>query len=166
MLLFVVAQYTLDRVGFEHNLHQYAGAPGVPLSDMNGQGQFAHHAAWFHAYWTAAALILAVLAYALWRRGASAPLVVRLRRLPSRLSGGAGWLVAACVAMIALGGYVYYNTNVLNEYRTRLSTEEWNADYEKTLLAFERVPQPRIADVTLNVAIYPHDPKSSRPAAT
>jgi hypothetical protein len=108
MLLFVVAQYTLDRVGFEHNLYQYAGAPGVPLSDMNGQGQFARHAAWFHAYWTAAALILAVLAYALWRRGASAPLVVRLRRLPSRLSGGAGWIAAAgVVAMIALGGYVY-----------------------------------------------------------
>ena len=44
MLLFVVAQITLDRLGFEHNLYQYAGNPGTPLSDMNGQGDFARHA--------------------------------------------------------------------------------------------------------------------------
>ena len=49
MLLFVVAQITLDRLGFEHNLYQYAGTPGTPLSDMNGQGDFGRTAWWFQA---------------------------------------------------------------------------------------------------------------------
>ena len=53
MLLFLVAQIDARRVGFEHNLYQYAGTSTVPLSDMNGQGDFARHAAWFRAYWTA-----------------------------------------------------------------------------------------------------------------
>ena len=69
MLLFLVAQVSLDRLGFQHNLYQYAGNPGTPLSDMNGQGDFGRFACWFRAYWSAAAVLLAVLAYALWRRG-------------------------------------------------------------------------------------------------
>ena len=41
MLLFLVAQLALDRLGFEHNLYQYARQlAGTPLSDMNGAGRF------------------------------------------------------------------------------------------------------------------------------
>jgi ABC-2 type transport system permease protein len=158
MLLVVVAQVTLTKLGLEHNLYQYGSSSAVPLSDMNGQGQFAQHAAWFRAYWSACALVLAVLAYAFWPRGVTAPLAVRVRQLPSRLRGVPGLIaVSGLAAMGGLGGFIYYNTNVLNEYRTKLDDERWAADYEKTLLAFETVPQPRIADVRMNVAIYPHE---------
>jgi len=160
MLLFIVAQVTLDRLGFEHNLYQYAGAPPVPLSDMNGQGDFAGFAAWFRAYWAAGALLLAVLAYALWRRGASAPLMGRLQRLPGRLRGAPGAVAAmAVLAMVGLGGWIFYNTNVLNEYRTSIDLEKLTAEYEKALIGYESVPQPRITDVELDVAIYPHEPR-------
>jgi ABC-type transport system involved in multi-copper enzyme maturation permease subunit len=161
MLLFVVAQVTLDRLGFEHNLYQYAGNPGIPLSDMNGQGDFGHFAWWFRAYWSAAALLLAVLAYALWRRGAGAPLGTRLKLLPRRLAGTAGAVAAFSVlAMAVLGGWIFYNTNVLNEYRTTLDREREQAEYEKALLGYEGVPQPRITDVQLDVALYPHEPRA------
>ncbi len=95
MLLFVVAQVTLDRLGFEHNLYQYSGSPGTPLSDMNGQGDFARVAWWFRAYWSAAAVAIAVLAYALWRRGIGAPLKTRLAQVPRKLRGTPGWVAAA-----------------------------------------------------------------------
>jgi len=61
--------------------------------------------------------------------------------------------------MGGLGAFIFYNTNVVNEYRTKVADERWTAQYEKTLLAFETVPQPRITDVRMNVAIYPHDPR-------
>ncbi len=160
MLVFLVAQITLDRVGFQHNLYQYASNPGTPLSDMNGQGDFARFAWWFRAYWSGAALLLAVLAYALWRRGVGAPLRSRLALLPKRLSGVAGGLAAASVlAMAILGGWIFYNTNVLNEYRTTLDVERQQADYEKALIGYENVPQPRITDVTLEVDLYPAEPR-------
>ncbi len=44
--------------------------------------------------------------------------------------------------MIAAGGYIYYNTNVLNEYRTFIDSTRWSAEYEKTVLPFEKVTQP------------------------
>jgi aminopeptidase N len=160
MLLVIVAQVTLGRLGFEHNLYQFAGAPPVPLSDMNGQGRFALYAAWFRAYWAAFAVLLLVLAYALWRRGAVSPLSTRLRRMPARITG-TPYLVSAValLAMAVLGGYIFYNTNVVNEYRTRIDDEQWLANYEKALLPLEKAPQPRVAHVTLRVDIYPNRPR-------
>lgn len=159
-LLVLAAQTSLAKIGFEHNLYHFAGSSPVPLSDMNGQGSFAGYAAWFQLYWSAFSAILAVLAYALWRRGASSPLTGRLRRLPARLGGPAGWIAASSAAvMVVVGGYIYYNTNVLNEYRTFVDSTRWAAEYEKTVLPFESVPQPRIVDVNLQVDIYPSDPR-------
>jgi len=156
ILLFIVAQTTFATMGLESNLYLYGGASAVPLSDMNGQGDYAAHAYWFRAYWAACAAILAVLAYALWPRGEAASLRTRLRKVPARLAGPAGWIVGvAAIAMASLGGWIYYNTNVLNEYRTFVDHENWSAGYEKTLMQFDRVLQPRIADIKLDIDLYP-----------
>jgi ABC-2 type transport system permease protein len=161
MLLFVVGLMTLDRLGFEHNLYQYAGNPGTPLSDMNGQGDLGRFAWWFRGYWTAAALVLAVLAYALWRRGAGAPLRTRLARLPGRLAGAPGGIAAAgLLVMLTLGGWIFYNTTVINEYRPALDVERETAETERALIGYEAVPQPRITDVQLDVALYPAEPRA------
>lgn len=156
MLVYVVATLVLAALGFEHNLYLYAGTPEVPLSDMNGQGHFWVSAAWFQAYWAACALVLVVLAYALRRRGAESSLRQRLARLPQRLRGGAGlWLAAGGLAWAGLGGWIFYNTNVLNRYETRPEREALLARYERTLLPFEKLPQPTITDVTLKVELFP-----------
>jgi len=161
MLVFVIGQITLDRLGFEHNLYQYAGTPATPLSDMNGQGDFGRFAWWFRAYWSAAAALIAVFAFALWRRGNAAPLARRLALMPRKFKGTPGFVAAAAVAaMGGLGGWIYYNTNVLNEYSTTLSRERDQADYEKALIGYENVPQPRITDVTLEVDLYPDEPRA------
>ena len=160
MVLYLISTLVLNNLGFEHNLYQYAGAPGVPLSDMNGQGRFWIAAAWFKLYWTAFALILSVLAYGLWRRGTETRLMPRLRRLPSRLRGGAGLIMAASLLVfVGTGGFIYLNTNVWNVYRTQIEGEKWLADFEKALLPYEKQPQPRIYNVQLNIDLYPHEPR-------
>jgi ABC-type transport system involved in multi-copper enzyme maturation permease subunit len=160
MLLIIVAQIVLSELGYEHNLYQFGGGPAVPLSDMNGQGDFAGYRGWFRAYWTAFAVLLVVLSHALWRRGVSGTLRVRLRALPRRLAGAPGVIAAAALlAAVMLGGFVFYNTNILNDYRTAIDDERFAAEFEKTLLGFESVPQPRIVDVTLDVDIHPRVPR-------
>lgn len=158
MMGFLVAQATLGSLGFEHPLYLFAQATAEPLSDMNGRGSFAQHAAWFRAYWSACALALAILATALWRRGTHVSLRTRIARLPHRL---AGWPAVACgfslLAMGVLGGWIFYNTNVLNEYRVVDDDNEWAAELERTVKSFEDLPQPRIADVTLEVDLHPRE---------
>jgi ABC-2 type transport system permease protein len=158
MLVYLVASVALSGAGFEHNLYNYGGTPSVPLSDMNGMGRFWEGRAWFQAYWLAFALMLLVVAHLLWRRGADTSLRPRLRHLPRRLRGVPGWIMAAGVlAWIGLGSFIFYNTNILNEYRTEDDEDRRSAEYEKALLGYEKVPQPRITDVKLTVDLYPRE---------
>jgi aminopeptidase N len=160
MVVYLISTLVASSLGFDHILYRYGAGIGVPLSDMNGQGDFRGFANWTDAYWTMAAIILLVLGYGLWRRGTETRYLPRLRRLPSRLKGPAGLIGgAALVAFIALGSFIYVNTNVWNEYRNQGAQERLQADYEKALLRYETTPQPSIVDVKLDLDLHPHAPR-------
>jgi len=161
MLVYIVASVALAGAGFEHHLYDYAGGPAVPLSDMNGQGRFWIGAAWFQLYWSCVALVLAVLAYALWRRGATTALGARLAALRRRLKGVPLALIGVGVAGAAgCGGFIFWNTNVLNRYLTEPQRDERLAKYERDFLQYAKLPQPRIVAVTLDVALYPSETRA------
>jgi len=160
MVVYLIGTLVLSNLGFEHMLYRYGQTPGVPLSDMNGTGDFGTWAAWVSAYWSAFAVILLVLVYALWRRGTETRLIPRLRRLPRRLAGPAGMVMAvAVVAFAGLGTFIFINTNVWNEYRTSDQDEARSANYEKTLLRFETTPQPSVVTVVYDLELDPHAPR-------
>ena len=156
MVVYIVATLTLNNLGFERQLYNFGSTPGVPLSDMNGSGRFWIAQLWLQVYWLSFSLLLALLAFGLWRRGADLQLRPRLRRLPQRLAGPAG--IAAALALVVFAGtgaWVFYNTDVLNRYRSQLDEERLLADYEKALLQFEKIEPPTITDVKLEVDLYP-----------
>ena len=161
MLVYTVATVTLTTIGFEHNLYNYAGAPEVPLSDMNGMGRFWVGRAWFQAYWLAFAVMLLVLTHLLWRRGAETRLMPRFKRLRSRFTGAPALLFgAATIAWVGIGAFIFYNTTVLNTYRTQPQIEKMMANYEKQLLAYEKTPQPKITDVVFDVQLFPKEARA------
>jgi hypothetical protein len=156
MLLYVVANTTLATLGFEHNLYNYAGTAPAPLSDMNAMGHFWIGRAWQQAYWLAFGMMLLVATHLMWRRGTETRLGPRFALLGQRLRGTPGKLMGiATLLWVGLGAWVFYNTNVLNHYQTKPELEQLQADYEKTLLPFEKLPQPTILHVTLKVDLYP-----------
>lgn len=159
MLVFVIGRATLSNLGFGDVLYNYGQGPRVPLSDMNGQGSFWIGAWWLRLYWSAFAVLLLVLAHGLWRRGTETRLLPRLRRLPRKLAGPAGLIGGAALAVfVATGAWVYTNTHVWNVYRTPTSDEREEAEYEKTLLPFAKLPQPSVAAVRVAVDIRPDQP--------
>ncbi|CAN5151874.1 M1 family metallopeptidase [soil metagenome] len=161
MMGVLISQLVFGGLGFENNLYQFGSGPNVPLSDMNGDAIGGGARWWFRGYWSAICIAFAILSYGLWRRGARSGLLVRLRRLPDRLQGWAGaGLLASVVVAIGLGGFIFLNTHVWNSYHTAKADERWRADYEKTLLPFETVAQPKITDVMLHVDLYPDRPEA------
>lgn len=160
MVVYLISTIVLSNIGFDHPIYQYGTGIAVPLSDMNGRGDFAGFNAWFDLYWTAFAIVLLVVVYGLWRRGTETRLMPRLKRFPRRLAGPAGVLGGLALAVfVGVGAFIYTNTNVWNEYRTRSATEQLQADAEKALLRYENVPQPAVADVRLVLDLHPHEPR-------
>ena len=158
MIVYFLALSFSDVLGFEHNLYKYAVDGDFKYSDMNGFGPFMIRARFFQAYWTAAALLLAVAAYLFWTRGTRAGRRARIamarRRFTPRVAATTAF---AAVAMATLGGYIFYNTNVLNPYVTAHDREARQAAYEKRYKALEAAAQPKISAVSVTVDLYPSE---------
>lgn len=156
MVLFIVSQIIFGSLGLDHVLYNYGATPETPLSDLNGAGVYWEGAWLLRLYWAAFATILLVVAHLLWRRGTETRLKPRLKRAPRRLAGAPGVIAGVALALfLATGTYAFYNTNVLNDYRTSLDDEEYMANFEKKYLANEKLAQPSISDVKLDIALYP-----------
>jgi ABC-2 type transport system permease protein len=56
---------------------------------------------------------------------------------------------------LSAGGWFYYNTHVLNVYRTTFQERDRKAEYERRYKKYEKLPQPKITDVEVAVDIYP-----------
>jgi ABC-2 type transport system permease protein len=154
MVLFLVWQQLNTAV--DHNLLLYGGTPYTPLSDMNGAGSFWVGAWTFRVYWGAFAVLLLLAAHLLWRRGTEIRLKPRLAFARRSLAGAPGWVAgAALLTFVAAGAWAYYNTDVLNAYRTQGASEAHAAEYEKKYGKYADLPQPKIVDLTLDVALYP-----------
>jgi len=142
---------------WDNNLYNYGGAPGVPYSDMNGFGHFIVGALWFDAYWGCLALAMLVLTSLLWVRGTGSSWRERLREARARLRPApAAVLATALLGFVGLGGWIFYNTGVLNHYRNSTADKREHADYEKRYAQYRSLPQPRITAVKADVDIHPY----------
>ena len=143
-------------LGFHHNLLVYGSSPSWALTDMRGFAGTLGPWAWFKLYWAAWALVLGVIARVFWPRGREPGFRTRLRVARQRLTRhtiGVAALAAALV--VTLGGFIFYNTNVLNTYIPDDELVELRADYERQYGKYEGIPQPTRVATTLNIEIYP-----------
>lgn len=73
-----------------------------------------------------------------------------------RLTGPTAWLgAAAALLIVTLGGFIFYNTNVRNEYLNSSDIAERRAEYERRCRRYAGVPQPELTGTILRVEIYP-----------
>ncbi|MBW3553516.1 MAG: hypothetical protein KY466_08400 [Gemmatimonadetes bacterium] len=149
----------LPLLGIRHHLLLYGTDPGWTYSDMNGFGRFAEPLVWFRLYWAAWALLLLVVAVLLRVRGREPGIRRRLRHARARFTGPVARTAGVAIALILVfGGFIFYNTNVLNEYRSADERGLPQAEYEKRYGQYEALPQPTITAAELRVEIYPDEP--------
>lgn len=158
MVLYIVATITFANLGYDHPLLLYGAGVGNPVSDMNGDAVAGALGWWLRLYWGGVALILAVLAHLLWRRGSETRLLPRLKALPRGVASRAGALgLVGLLTATGAGAYIYNQTNIDNTYRNSDAVEALLADYEKEYLQYETLRQPSVTDVTLAVDIFPEE---------
>ena len=158
VVLYFVSTMVSGLIGIDHTMLIYGADPGWVWSDLNRLAPFMGGLVWFKVYWAAWALLFAVLASLFWVRGRETTLGGRLALARQRLSGATlRTLVFAVALIVSIGGFVFYNTNVLNAYESNGQFALDKADYEKRYKRFEGTPEPSLVRATLRVEIYPKE---------
>jgi ABC-2 type transport system permease protein len=156
VLVFITVPVLQGGLRWNHNLYLFGGTPSQSYSDMNGFGHWIVPTVWFGLYWTAVALLLGLVAYLLWVRGTATSLAERIATARSRFTAGFAAIAGVVLACtLGLGGFIFYNTNILNTYSTPNAARKAQADYERKFKKFEAQPQPRIVGVNVAVDIFP-----------
>ncbi|MGH7557595.1 MAG: ABC transporter permease [Gemmatimonadota bacterium] len=157
VLLLVLARNTLAPwLGIEHPLLLFGIDPGWSYSPISGFGPFVGPVLWFEAYWAAWTLVVALLAFLFWVRGVEPGTRERLRNARHRVTGRTVGTVAAALGLALLvGGFLFYNIEILNAYHSTAESARRQAEYERRYGNYEDAPQPQLTTTELQVEIYP-----------
>ncbi|HEX5003480.1 MAG TPA: M1 family aminopeptidase [Bacteroidia bacterium] len=144
----------------ESNMVSYGGRPEFTYSDMNGFGPFLRGIFWFRVYWYLFAILLGIFTLLLWTRGREFNFKSKKAAIKSRFTPALKrWTLVIAGLWIVCGGFVFYNTKILNKIETSDAREKRQADYEKTYKKYEGIPQPRITDVKYKIDLFPEGRK-------
>lgn len=156
IIVFIVALLVLPNLGIEHKMF-YFGRNGLgPYSDMNGFGHYFQPFNWFSLYWYGFAFLLFAGIVLFATRGAES--IMKMRWRVAKLRYGRPLMIftiASALMFLCSGCFIYYNTNVKNEFENSDDLEVQQAAYEKDLKQYEYIPAPKITATTLEVDIFP-----------
>ncbi|WP_459209238.1 M1 family aminopeptidase [Aquimarina rhabdastrellae] len=157
IILLLVSDMILSAFDIETYMLYMGAIPNVTYSDMNTFGPATEGVIWFSLYWGFIALICLFIAGSLWSRGTTRSLKDRILSSKKQLPKYYRFLMMGVVTCwVGIAGYVYYNTQILNEYLTSDQVELLSADYEKKYKKYENSPLPKIAKVKYAIDIFPH----------
>lgn len=144
-------------LGVEHKMLIYASDVNWFYSDMIGFGPFFKPIFWFKFYWLSWAFLISVLAILFWVRSNEGDLRTRFHHAKERFTQHRTALILAVSLILISGGYLFYNTNVINEYQNTAEMLEMRAEYERRYGQYENIIQPVLVQTKLHVEIYPHN---------
>jgi ABC-2 type transport system permease protein len=152
---FFVIVPILYRYGVENRLVLYGEITPYTYSDMNGYGHFVKALFWIVVYWLSLGGLFGVLATVLARRGTETSWKLRMQLMRERFPRAAAFATMSLVLAIAAGSWFFYNTHMVNEYRTSKQNRARQAEYERRYKKYEKFPQPKITAVDVAVDIFP-----------
>ena len=157
MVLYILATLSMPKIGFENYLYRLREISPV-YSDFTGYSQNLEPYLWQTFYWGLFGCLLLLATYLLWPRGMEEEWRARIKVLKQRLTPAVQVALAVIsVAWIGTGSYIYYNTNVLNEFVSAIDQEKLQAEYEKLYKQYQYMPRPSITRVFAEVDIYPEE---------
>jgi hypothetical protein len=154
--IFCINTFLWPALNVATNLVQFAKRPDVIYSDFFGDAPYRLAWSWFTLYWLLFCAVLAIVTVMLWPRGKPDGWKARCHEALQRFNFQ--WravTVSGLVAFGACGGWIWYNTEVLNVVSGPRDLARTQADYEKTYKRFDTLPQPRVRRLKYAIDIFP-----------
>lgn len=133
----------------------YGSTPAAPYSQFDGFGAALVPLRTFQGYWSAWTILLLAIALLLWQRGEDTDWRSRLQVVMNRWNRPLQRLMLGTLTIVVvLGGWLYYNTHILNPTVSQQQVEISRVNYERM---FKRigVAQPQVEDIQLRYELYP-----------
>ena len=138
----------------------------VPYSEFTGYSHNLEPHLWLTLYWSLFGCLLLTFVHLFWPRGIEDSWSNRIKTAKLRFGGPArAATFGFASAFLLVGSFIYYNTNVINIYRSSDDVQALQAEYEKAFKQYEDHAQLVISDVYAEVDIYP-DEQEVRVAGT
>lgn len=142
-------------IGLEHPLFLFNNLPSMARAHSNfvGYGQYTAQFNWLALYWTALAGVFILFIYKTWKRGTESiiktPFMISWSKKEKMMLGG------LIVLFFSTGGFIYYNTNVVNKYVTSDEEFDFNENYERKYKTYDSLEVPQLASVNTKIDIFP-----------
>lgn len=151
----ILGSFLSGYIGIEHPMLRFGFLPNVNYTDMTGFAgeslEFAH----FAVYWLGVSGILALVSFKLWQRGTSATSFKKSDFIWKK--GELALLTFFGIVLLAGGGTVFYNTNVVNEYLSSTSILDYKETYEKQFKQYDALAPLYNENVNTKVDLYPKE---------
>ena len=136
----------------------YRSTTPIFLSDLNGFGHYLTGTSWLNLYWILFTAILMLIGLLFWTRGFFSSAKERLSLAKQRFTAkNIMALVGVVIAFISVGGYSYYNLNVLNSMSTGNESEKIQADAEKQYAKYMNAPHIQVTDLKAYIDVFPQE---------
>jgi ABC-2 type transport system permease protein len=139
----------------ENNMVRFGKLPNIIYSDMNGFGPFVPGILAFGLYWSLYCALLILLIAGMSFRGKDTRFRHRVARLGPWLKSHAALTSILLILFLACGGWLYYNTEVLNDYVSSKKGELRQVSYEKKYKKYEGLPLPFTTDLNYTIDLFP-----------
>ena len=141
------------------NMLSFAGGPIIVYSDMNAFGPAVGGKLWFNLYWFLLGLFLVFLSGWFWTRGNTTGISGRFNNLKRNTSPGYRVTTLSILSLwLAVGGWIYYNTEVLNTRTASKVQEQRAVDYENKYKQYENRIHPKVVSAKYTIDIFPEKP--------
>lgn len=157
IIVIFIWSFVLSMLDIESNMLDIGAGPWLMYSDMNNFGPGLTGAMWFNIYWTLFSILCLFLAGALWNRGTLASLKDKIRFAKKSMPNSYKLSIISIVSLwILVAGFVFYNTQILNPYKTSDEREEVKVAYEKKYKKYQNNILPKITDAKYFIDIFPY----------
>jgi ABC-2 type transport system permease protein len=153
-----VSGFAFSAMNVKSNLVQYNSVPSYTYSDMNGIAPYISTLLWHRGYWLLFGGLLSVASIVLWLRGTDHAWASRWKNAKHLFAGKtklAGYSMLA--AFLSVGGFIAYNTKVLNTYHSNDEIRKIALSYEQKYKQYENKKMPSITDVKYDIQVYPEE---------
>ena len=156
LLILSIGLTFLPMAGIEQDIFIYNSDSNYQFSDMNGYGHDVQKYFLYKFYWLLLGIVFFGLALLLWQRGTGISAKERLHLAKANLTKKiAVPLTIALLCFLAIGGWIYYEDNIVNINTSEKDAEKQTVEYEKKYKKFHNKLQLRIVDVKIDMDLYP-----------